>query len=294
MLVLRMHTPQRQFFANRLGSNGLSQKRLIHYLAVYVALGFVATELTLFLICRPLSNYWAVPTPNCELSLQRCSCIANLSDQCSSYQYYEIIQGCVAITADVLMLLVAIPLLAQVRVPLKQKLVLMLVFGMGIFVIIAAILTKVYCLVPSLISYVYMNWYFREATVAMLVTNLPLVWSLLREVFPAIRSWSGGSKKTSDRYRSRRWTLSKGSGLRPFGRSTDVQSRDFHMQNYDNTAMVTPKQALSDVSYQASEERDTISDDASVRALRIRQDITVSVDSEPQGHSSRYWEPGKL
>jgi hypothetical protein len=54
-------------------------------------------------------------------------------------------------------------------------------------VIVAAILNKVYCLVPSLISYVYMNWYFREATVAILVTNLPLIWSLLRDVFPALK-----------------------------------------------------------------------------------------------------------
>ena len=44
---------------------GLRQRRWINYLAIYVGLGFVATELSLFLICRPLSNYWAVPTPDC-------------------------------------------------------------------------------------------------------------------------------------------------------------------------------------------------------------------------------------
>ena len=52
---------------NHVHSEGLSQKRLIHYLAIYVACGFVATELSLFLICRPISNYWAVPTPNRRL-----------------------------------------------------------------------------------------------------------------------------------------------------------------------------------------------------------------------------------
>ena len=44
---------------------GLRQRRYVNYLAIYVGLGFVATELSLFLICRPLSNYWAVPTPDC-------------------------------------------------------------------------------------------------------------------------------------------------------------------------------------------------------------------------------------
>ena len=46
-------------------SEGLRQRLWINLLAVYVGMGFIATELSLFLICRPLSNYWAVPTPNC-------------------------------------------------------------------------------------------------------------------------------------------------------------------------------------------------------------------------------------
>lgn len=42
---------------------GLSQERLVKYLTVWVALGFIGTELSLFLICRPLHNYWAIPPP---------------------------------------------------------------------------------------------------------------------------------------------------------------------------------------------------------------------------------------
>lgn len=161
------------------------------------------------------------------------------------------------------------------------------IFGMGVFVIIAAILTKVYCLVPSLISYVYMNWYFREATVSMLVTNLPLVWSLLREIFPAIRSRSGGSKKTDNRYRSWPWTSSKGTGFRRYGRGSEVPHH-FSMHNWTPTtptAVGTPNKALSDTSYHQSDDRDAISDDASGRALKIRQEFTVTVDSEPPGYS---------
>jgi hypothetical protein len=52
-------------------TEGLRQRKWINYIAIYVVLGFVATELSLFLICRPITNYWAVPTPNCkEASLQ--------------------------------------------------------------------------------------------------------------------------------------------------------------------------------------------------------------------------------
>ncbi|KAJ5126631.1 hypothetical protein N7448_007410 [Penicillium atrosanguineum] len=248
-------------------TEGLKQRKWINWIAIYVAVGFVVTELSLFLICRPLNQYWAVPTDNY---------------QCSSYQYYEIVQGCLSISADFFMLLVAIPMLIQVRVPLKQKLILVLLFGMGIFVIVAAVLNKVYCLVPSLISYVYMNWYFREATVAILVTNLPLVWSLLRDVFPALKSWTGGSKRGTDRYKSGPWT-SKGTGSRPYGPSSQLRSGDFDMQNFPGNATVTESKggpAVSDISLNASEERDMSSDDGSARALRIRQDITVTVQHD--------------
>ncbi|KAJ6031759.1 hypothetical protein N7540_002491 [Penicillium herquei] len=254
-------------------TEGLRQRKWINYISAYVALGFVVTELSLFLICRPLSNYWAVPTSDY---------------QCQSYQYYEIVQGSFSISADVFMLLVAIPMLVQVRVPFKQKMILILLFGMGVFVIVAAVLNKVYCLVPSLISYVYMNWYFREATVAILVTNLPLVWSLLRDVFPALKSWTGGSKRGTDRYKSQPWTNSKNS--RPYGPSSQFRSEDFNMQDF-HTATVTPTKgdpAVSDISLETSNDRDMSSDDGSARALRIRQDITVTVqhDSRPPDYET--------
>lgn len=273
-------------------TEGLKQRKWINYIAIYVALGWVGTELSLFLICRPLSNYWAVPTPNCKKSTSQLkdSQLTHLPDQCSSYQHYEIVQGCLSISADIFMLLVAIPLLIQVRVPMKQKLILILLFGMGIFVIVAAILTKVYCLVPWLISYVYMNWYFREATVAILVTNLPLVWSLLRDVFPALKSWSGGSKRGTDRYKTGPWT-SKGTGSRPYEPSSHLRSGEFSMNDFQRSATTTPQKggpAVSDISLNPSEEREMSSDDGSARALRIRQDITVTVQrgSRPPDYES--------
>ncbi|RHZ64606.1 uncharacterized protein CDV56_109323 [Aspergillus thermomutatus] len=253
-------------------TEGLKARKWVNYLSIYVGLGFVAVELSLFLICRPLSNYWAVPTPDY---------------QCSSYQYYEIVQGCISISADVFMLAVAIPLMAQVRVPLKQKIILLVLFGMGIFVIVAAVLNKIYCLVPALISYVYMNWYFREATVAILVTNLPLVWSLLRDVFPALKSWTGGSKRGTDRYRSGPWT-SKGSGLRAYGPASQLRSGDYNMHDYTTSHSTAMHQkAVSDVSVNQSDERD-LSDDGSDRALRIRQDVTVTVERETR--PPEYWD----
>ena len=84
------------------------------------------------------------------------------------------------------MLVVMLPLLAQVNLPIKQKIALVAVFSMGSFVIVAAILTKVFNL-SDVYSTVYMLWYIREASTAIYVANLPMIWPLLREWFPYLR-----------------------------------------------------------------------------------------------------------
>ncbi|KAK2846330.1 hypothetical protein FQN49_005835 [Arthroderma sp. PD_2] len=246
---------------------GLSQQRLVKYLTIWVILGFVGSELALFLICRPLQEYWAVPTKNY---------------QCSSYQYYEIIQGILAISSDILMLVIAIPLLMAVRLPQKQKLILIFIFGLGIFIIIAAILTKVYCLVPSLISYVYLNWYFREATVAMLVTCLPMTWSLLRDIFPALKSWTGGSRQ----YGSGKGNSSRRTGSRPPFKSKN------HMQLNSFSRMQSSQAngTESDIGYESSSGHPLPhghdsryydkGDTEALKSIHVRQDVTVTVQSE--------------
>lgn len=183
------------------------------------------------------------------------------------------------------MLLVSIPLILKIRVPLKQKLVLVLLFGMGVFVIVAAVLTKIYCLVPSLISYVYMNWYFREATVAILVTNLPLVWSLLRDVFPGLKSWTGGSRKTSDRYHAYGAWSTRATSARQYGPGSRVRS------TYDMQDLEQMPQKMSGSVSQSDERGDVSSDEGSARALHIRQEITVTVqhDNRESGVPSQLW-----
>ncbi|KAH0829620.1 hypothetical protein FOPE_10419 [Fonsecaea pedrosoi] len=148
------------------------QRRLLWGVVIWVCIAFVGDELALFTICRPLSQYWAVPAEN---------------SQCSSYQYYQIVNAVFNISTDILIMLMGIPPVLSARLSLQQKLILGIIFGMGGFVIVAAILRAIYCLVPSLISYVYMNWYFREASVSIYVTTLPGIWVFLKEMFPIIQ-----------------------------------------------------------------------------------------------------------
>lgn len=165
---------------------GLKAQNLVKYLAMYVLAGWVATEIAFFTACRPFSGYWAVPPPN---------------PQCTTLYNYAIVQGCFNITSDLCMLFISLPLVTRLYVPWKQKIVLILIFSMGIFVIVAALLTKIFNL-TNVWDPTYMLWYTREASVAVYVSNLPMIWPLLREYFPFLRTLTPGARNTSQRSKS--------------------------------------------------------------------------------------------
>lgn len=250
-------------FIYRRLTEGLKQKKLINMLFVWVACGFIGTELCLFLACRPLVQYWAVPASDV---------------QCASYQHYEITESIFNTSSDIMMLIIAIPLLFTIRLPVQQKAVLLIVFGMGVFVIVAAILTKVYCLVPSLITYIYLNWYFREASVSVYVTNLPALWSLLREMFPHLKSWGFESKKSS--VPGKIFPSSAGNSRRHS--RNRVNSKSFNMQSFTRLANIggDPHHLLS----QSQERINGMGEDVPKwpipRTLEIQRDVTFTVEKE--------------
>ncbi|KAF1989610.1 hypothetical protein K402DRAFT_349569 [Aulographum hederae CBS 113979] len=153
-------------------TGGALERTMVKYVSIYISIGFCATEIAFFLSCRPLKGYWAVPPPN---------------PQCATLQHYAIVQACFNISGDLLMIAIPIPMIVKLRLPLKQKLGLGAVFSLGTFVIIAAVLTKYYNL-SNVWSPTYMLWYIREASVAVYVANIPMIWPLIRELFPCLRA----------------------------------------------------------------------------------------------------------
>src|SRR5882757_6078488 len=108
---------------------GTQIQKMVIYLAIYVFIGWAATEIAFFTACRPFYGYWAMPPPN---------------PQCTTLEHYAIVQACFNISSDTLMLFIPIPLVTRLNMPWKQKGVLLVIFSMGLFVILAAILTKVF------------------------------------------------------------------------------------------------------------------------------------------------------
>ncbi|KAF4552855.1 Hypothetical protein D9617_8g048670 [Elsinoe fawcettii] len=155
----------------------------VRILSVYTAIGWVACQLTLFLECRPFNTYWQIaPSPNLD---------------CMVYWSFAAVQCTFNISSDLAMLAIPLPMIVGVKVPIRQKLILIVLFSMGIFVIGAAILTKV-AFWKDIYDINFMYWYIREASVAVYVANLPCIWPLIRETIPGVKSFFGGSSaKTS-------------------------------------------------------------------------------------------------
>jgi hypothetical protein len=101
-------------------TDGTQLLRWVKYLGIYVCVGYISTQIAFFTACTPFQGYWAVPPPN---------------PQCTTLQRYSIVQACFNISSDLMMLGIPLPMVAKLRLPIKQKLVLSLVFSMGVFVV---------------------------------------------------------------------------------------------------------------------------------------------------------------
>ncbi|KAF2236670.1 hypothetical protein EV356DRAFT_64656 [Viridothelium virens] len=161
-------------------------------LAIYVAFGFVFMEIFYFGVwCRPFHDYWAVPTPN---------------PQCSAAIHHLITNAVFNISSDVLTLALALQMFIRSKLPLRRKLLLCGIFGLGIFVIFAAVLNKYYSFNQPFGSQ-WTYWYVRESSTAMIVANLPFLWTLLRRMFKL------GSFENPSQQRPVRTSNSAGMGL---------------------------------------------------------------------------------
>ncbi|KAG4436055.1 hypothetical protein IFR05_008445 [Cadophora sp. M221] len=228
---------------------GLQVQRMVTYLSIYVSLGWLATEIAFFTACTPFSGYWAMPPPN---------------PQCTTLEHYAIIQACFNISSDALMLFIPLPLVTKLNMPLKQKWVLLVIFSMGLFVILAAVLTKVFNL-SNVWDPSYMLWYTREASVAIYVSNLPMIWPLLREWFPALKTLTPGQKSSS----MKNLAYAPGTG-RP--RTTNIAGRHlsggFGGKRLSDNGIVTTIRAKGE----STEELSTGSDDTEMGIAHSSED----------------------
>ncbi|KAF2831326.1 hypothetical protein CC86DRAFT_390949 [Ophiobolus disseminans] len=135
----------------------LPQHKIVVGTAIYVAVAF----------------YWAVP-PN--------------SKQCSAATNHLITNAVFNISSDLIILSIPMPLLFRVRLPKKNKVILVSVFLIGAFTIVAAVLNKYYSFTNPFGTQ-WTIWYLRESYTAILCANLPLIYPLIQKVF-RLQNWN--------------------------------------------------------------------------------------------------------
>ncbi|KAI4730051.1 hypothetical protein E4T49_02017 [Aureobasidium sp. EXF-10728] len=161
---------------------GRWERIAITALFFYVCLSWVIMEILYFGVwCRPFKMYWAVPS----------------TTQCTAATNHLITNAVFNISSDAMILAVALPMFIKTRLPLRKKIAIVGIFSLGTFVIICAILNKVYSFnQPFGLEWTF--WYVRESSTALLTANAAFVWALLRRIFKlrSLGSFSGKNTYT--------------------------------------------------------------------------------------------------
>ncbi|KAI5206902.1 hypothetical protein E4T42_05047 [Aureobasidium subglaciale] len=161
---------------------GTKERLAIKILFFYVGISWVVMEILYFGVwCRPFTMYWAVPS----------------TQQCTAATNHLILNAVFNLSSDICILAVALPMFIKTRLPLRKKVAIVGIFSLGTFVIICAILNKVYSWrEPYGVQWTY--WYVRESSTALLTANAAFVWALFRRMFKlrSLGSFSGKNTYT--------------------------------------------------------------------------------------------------
>jgi hypothetical protein len=149
--------------------------------AVYCAAGFITLMSYLWGgFCHPFSQFFAV----------------NPTDlQCQTWVNYNRLHLILNVSSDVLIILVPISLITRSQMQPLKKFMLCCMFSLGSVVIVIAVLNKVFTL-RERGDPVWVAWYIRESSAAMIVANLILCWPLFRKLHTSRSSSSGHISKT--------------------------------------------------------------------------------------------------
>ncbi|KAJ5059570.1 hypothetical protein J3E74DRAFT_475238 [Bipolaris maydis] len=116
--------------------------------AVYIIVGWLAVEVTFFTVC-------------------------------STVEEFAIAHAIFNLSSDAFIVAIAISLTTSLSLPVTQKTRLVMLFGMGSFIVISALLAKFHDFTGAH-SITRIPWYTREASFAVCVANALEIWCLFR------------------------------------------------------------------------------------------------------------------
>lgn len=149
-------------------TENLRQRIVVQIAAVYCVVSYIVMiSLYYGYWCRPFKAFWETPTPNIQCATQTNHLIVNLSFN---------------LTSDLMIIFIPLPMFIKAHLDLKKKLLLVFPFSLGFFTMICAILSK-HLSFTQPFSAEWLFWYTREASTAVIVSNMPYSWTVIRKVF---------------------------------------------------------------------------------------------------------------
>ncbi|KAH8887628.1 hypothetical protein GQ53DRAFT_692894 [Thozetella sp. PMI_491] len=237
-------------------TDGLGRRyRIRIYIGFGVVLAtLVASVVTVFFACRPFQNYWQIsPDPGnaCQAAISKPIIWVSFTANVAS---------------DIYIILIPIPLLWESTLRLYKKIASTVLLSAGIFVLVCAILKSVFVLVdPVQGAQIAGAWGTRETFVAVVTTNLPMIYPLLRNwLKPFLGSTLNSSQKA---YRTP-------TGFRTIGGGTSEP----HSRNRRGPPSAS---GIADLTFTESEER--IFNDVKLQNMKTYASPATPVEQAPKG-----------
>ncbi|KJR88211.1 uncharacterized protein SPSK_07260 [Sporothrix schenckii 1099-18] len=172
-------------------TEGLNYHRRIYAGFVLIFTTWVAVLLSILLGCRPLSKNWQIypdPGNHCQPAISRIDIFVTVV---------------LNVATDIYLMSIPLPMLWKANLRPAKKIGLMVLFSGGIFVTTAAILRCILIITnPVTGAQQAGSWACRETFVAVVTSNAPMIFPLLRHwggpLFSTMRSFSSRSKRTGN------------------------------------------------------------------------------------------------
>ncbi|KAI9903503.1 hypothetical protein N3K66_000032 [Trichothecium roseum] len=152
----------------RVGMGLWRQEQAVAAARLLVVACWAASILAQFCSCVPVRRFWQVkPYPG---------------EHCTARPLNYWVAGLLNILTDFVIIVLPMPMLWRVRLPLRRKAALSLLFGSGALVMVCTILRNYYVLAAVTDEQLAQLWASREAFASMVVVSIPAIWSLVRKM----------------------------------------------------------------------------------------------------------------
>ncbi|KAJ5689627.1 hypothetical protein N7462_004019 [Penicillium macrosclerotiorum] len=195
-------------------TKGLWEHRLTISVAVFSFCTFMASIFLHLFICLPVHRSWQIKP--------------YAGDNCTIRPLNYIIIETLSIITDIAVMAVPIPLIVKAGIPVRQKLLLCLLFSSGVFVMVAAVLRAYYSVRDISTLSTALGWASREAFVSAITVCAPGIKPLIsnsRWFSTHSNSASAGVSNTPNGKRSSLFHTSRShgdNGLHPYELSSSL------------------------------------------------------------------------